>query len=108
MSEVESEGVGGSDTPDTVDAPVKTRKKRKSSCYSLEQYQGQGEPNVSTWVEIKDGFVSPKSALLYAEKNNLEGVFRAVRVASKSFAYSLKTPKPVLTVEMVEIKAEKK
>lgn len=85
----------------------KLRKKRRASSYSLEAYTvvklpgREGDEN--GWVEIKDGFVSPKAALVYAKKNEIEGVLRVVRVATPAYAYTLTPAKPVLTIEKVEV-----
>jgi len=105
MSEENEQGQVGIPTTSAV-PEKKTRKKRRASNYSLQKYAQIGTTTSAVqrvWTEVKDGFVSPKAALSFAEKEKMEGVFRVVRIATSAYAYTFTRPEPVLTIEKTEL-----
>lgn len=99
-----------SDNTEQVPPEPKARKPRKASNYALQQYMiipGQDGTQHKAWVEIQDGFIGPKVALAYAKTEGLEGVFRVTRTITPAFAYTLTSPKPILTIEKVKISKER-
>jgi hypothetical protein len=78
-------------------------KKRRSSNYALEQLivkEGAGRDPM--WATVKDGFVSEEQAIEHMRKSKLQGVFRAIRIATDTYEVRLVTPEPVIVVTKVK------
>lgn len=83
------------------------KRAKKSANFALELYGEKSAEGLATWFEVKDGFVSPKQALEYAEAKKIQGAVRAVRVASAIYGGSVVNPEPVYTLKKIETEEKK-
>jgi hypothetical protein len=84
------------------------KRKKKSANFALEQMvEEKSEPLTDIWRELKDGFASPEQALDYAKANKIQGVIRAIRIASSIFGGSVVIPEPVYSLVRVGDVVEK-
>ena len=89
------------------------KRRRKSSNYALERLletkerEGGGPAAPDLWEQIKDGFASPEQALEFPVKTKVQGVFRAVRIASACYEVDLITPEPVVKVSKIKERGSK-
>jgi len=79
------------------------KKRKKSANYALEVLLEQKADDTSQplWREIRDEFISPKSALEFAKEQKVQGVVRVVRIASGVFGGSVVTPEPIYTLSKI-------
>ena len=94
---------GQADERDRKDETRNPRKvKHESPNYALERYGEKSSEGTDVWFEIKDGFVSVRKALEYAESQKIEGAVRVVRVASPVFGGSLVRPDPIYMLKRID------
>ena len=87
---------------------------KKSANYVLEQMLEQNSEQMGEqilWRELKDGFISPKKVLEWAESNKVQGAVRAVRIASPVYGGSVvtpPTPDPIYTLKRIDVQEKPK
>jgi hypothetical protein len=86
----------------------KEKRTKASPNYALEQYGDISAEGFTVWQQLKDGFVSPGHAFMWANKNKVLGQFRVIRVASEVFTGTLVQAEPVYTLNTIQKKTNKK